>query len=443
MKPFTLRRKIAVWSAGVTGATLLVFAIGTLISVYLEQIESLDLDLREDAIEAKAALAAGLTLADLMDEPPSKAFAIIGADGTIRQASHNFPGAENFAQADDGQPRTVRFQDQSWRVISFPWHADRLWVAGHLSEVRETLFELVMAYLVALPFAAGLAAWGGGFVASRALIPVREAARAAETIGGQDLARRLPRPLVDDEIGHLTTVLNRMLERIERSYRQAERFSADASHELRTPLTIIRGEIDSLMQQPALPPNLEHKLMSLREEIDRLDRITEHLLLLAKFDAGRITVSGQTVDFSALVIEACEDIELLTSAEKLGFVWVITPNLSVRGDLLLLRRLVLNLLDNAVKHNRSAGNLRCELQPTNGHIALTVTNTGPTIPSADRKRVFERFFHSNLTGSARGHGLGLSLCLEIARAHQATLALASEQVDDTTTFVAVFPQLET
>jgi two-component system, OmpR family, heavy metal sensor histidine kinase CusS len=203
---------------------------------------------------------------------------------------------------------------------------------------------LLLAFGFSLPLVLFVAALGGWWVAGRALQPLHEFTEAAERIGAEHLNRRVEVPATDDEIRRMATVLNAMLGRLEKSFRQAQRFAADASHELRTPLTIMDGEVERLLREPALPAETERRLLSLQEEIARLQRITEQMLLLARFDAGGTGALHAPVDFSTAVRVACDDAELLATANGLTIQAEVAPNVTVRGNDGHLRQLLLNLL---------------------------------------------------------------------------------------------------
>ena len=238
------------------------------------------------------------------------------------------------------------------------------------------------------------------------------------------LDRRVVESLAKDEIQRLATSFNALLARLEKSFVQTRRFAADASHELRTPLTIMRGEVEQILRQPQLPPAALSKLVSLQDEIARLDRITEQLLQLAQFDAGHVVLEAKSIGFSELLSGICEDAELLATAGGVSFEVELKPGVRVKGDELHLRRLVLNLLDNACKYNRPAGRVRCELKEEAGDAVLTVANTGPGIQAELRDRIFERFFRADASRTnTHGHGLGLALCWEIVELHGGKLTL--------------------
>ena len=268
----------------------------------------------------------------------------------------------------------------------------------------------------------------------------RPATETAAAIEAGALELRLPPASVNDEVGRLTTMLNKMLERLEKNFRQAERFAADASHELRTPLTIMRGEIETLLTRSDLAPDIENRLLSLQEEIARLNRIIEHLLLLARFDAGQAASIREPVDLSALARETCEDAELFSSAQNIRIEAFIAADVVVSGDPGQLRRVLLNLLDNACKFNIPGGLVRCALEKDDPLARLVVTNTGPGIPPEMQSRLFKRFFRADAARVQAGHGLGLSLCREIIQAHGGEIHLAQDSQDGFTQFVVTLPQ---
>jgi len=283
---------------------------------------------------------------------------------------------------------------------------------------------------------------GSWWATGRALRPFSSLAGAIEGIHSDHLERRVPEYPAKDEIQRLASSFNALLARLEKSFAQTKRFAADASHELRTPLTIMRGEIDRVLRQPELAAAMQATLFSLQEEIARLDRITEQLLQLARFDAGQIVLKRVPVDCSALVAEACDDAELLAAAAAATLSVDIDPHLRVEGDSVHLRRLFLNLLDNACKHNRSEGRVSCSLKKVEEHVVLRIGNTGPGIPAEMRDRVFERFFRADPSRpNTRGHGLGLALCWEIVELHGGHLSLGEATMPDWTEFEVRLPAM--
>lgn len=444
MKPLSIRGKFALWAAALAGVVLVVFAIGTFVNLYEEQLESVDFEISVHQKEIQGLSPATLSAkspAELVGLEPWLALAVFDESGRVTQRSPAL--AEEFARAALNVTAMDTARDAAgttWRLTAFPAGGATVVLGYHLGEVRENVQDLLVAYGFSIPVVLVVAALGGWWVAGRALAPLRTLTAAAESIRAGNLDRRVPEAENGDEIQRLATVLNAMLSRLELSFNQAQRFAADASHELRTPLTIIHGEIARLLRTPNLERTHEEKLLSLQEEIGRLDRITEHLLLLARFDSGQAALARERVDFSALVRAACEDAELLADALKLTVTTAILPDVAVTGDSAHLRRVVLTLLDNATRYNHPQGVVHCELRVHAGEVKLRVRNSGPGIPEEARAQVFQRFFRVDSARARGGHGLGLSLSSEIVLAHGGRIELAPQTDDGGTEFVVTLPR---
>jgi heavy metal sensor kinase len=286
-------------------------------------------------------------------------------------------------------------------------------------EATELVLELAGAYAAALPLAVLVAALGVWWITRKALQPLREVAAAAEQIDAKALNRRLPQPRVQDEVGRLVQVLNHTFDRLERSFEQATRFSSDASHELKTPLTIMRGEIESALKAEVDNPRIESLLDGLLAETQRLCDIVEKLLLLSRADAGALTLRKEILDFSSVCHELVEDAEILATPKRINTEFEISSEVEVWADESYLRRMLLNLLDNAIKYNVEGGALSISLTRSGALALFRIGNTGPGIPNGQENRVFERFYRADLSRSSDtgGSGLGLSICREIVAAH--------------------------
>jgi signal transduction histidine kinase len=294
-----------------------------------------------------------------------------------------------------------------------------------LHPVQDLVGDLIFDYLLALPFVLLVGAAGSWWFAKRALLPVANITEAAKAITAERLDARLPVPLSDDEIGRLTNVLNAMFDRLQRGFEQATRFTADASHELRTPLTILRGEIEEALRTGCFDATQERVLVGLLEQTSGLQKIADNLLLLARFDAGKTPVLHDSIDLSALVREAAEDAELLASPGRIEICAEVPPGVQVCGDAHLLRRVLLNLIDNAVRYNRDGGSVGLALRCDGNEAVLVIGNTGPGIPEDRRAELFQRFFRldADRNRGTGGSGLGLSLCREILAAHDGRIEL--------------------
>jgi heavy metal sensor kinase len=292
-------------------------------------------------------------------------------------------------------------------------------------EAAELIADLASAYLTALPIAVLVSGLGVWWITRKALQPLQDVADAAELIHAKALDQRLPQPPVHDEVGRLVRVLNETFDRLERSFAQAMRFSSDASHELKTPLTIMRGEIESALRTEADNPRIESLLDSLLQQTQRLSDIAENLLLLSRADAGALTLKKEAIDFSAMCHELAEDAEILSLRKNITTKSEISPGIQACADELYLRRILLNLLDNAIKYNVEGGTVSISASKSGSCVFFRITNTGPEIPEEHTKRIFERFYRADLSRASETHGsgLGLSICREIILAHEGEIWL--------------------
>jgi len=287
-------------------------------------------------------------------------------------------------------------------------------------ETRELLIKLVVADLTALPLTVLVATFGVWWTTGKALKPLQDIADAAERIHAKALRTRIPNPPVHDEIGRLVSVLNNAFDRLERSFAQATRFSSDASHELKTPLTIMRGEIESALSNESIDPQNEKLLEGLLQQTHRLSAIVENLLLLSRADAGALNLRKVAVDFSGLCQELAADAEILALRHKIIISSAIENEVQVLADEWYLRRLLLNLLDNAIKYNLYSGKVEIFLAKSGDLASFRIANTGPEISEEHQTQIFERFYRTEDSRASEvvGSGLGLSICREIVLAHQ-------------------------
>jgi signal transduction histidine kinase len=439
MKCLSLRWRYALWSGAATSVTLCIFAAATLWFVYQEQLQVVDDELKEEALELVYALEQFDASTIEWIHHGWLSWTVFDRDGRMLRVDPALP--ETLARAVIDRQTSVAgmLHAHNRRFITVPHDDATLLVAYDMRRERAHLRLLAAFYLLALPVAGGLSLGMGWLLAARALAPLGSLTRAAETMAADKLDRRVTIPATRDEIHRLAVVFNCMLDRLERSFCQAQRFTADASHELRTPLAIIRGELDSLLAVNPLDPALEERLISLQEEIARLDRLAEQLLLLAYLDTGKALAACATVDMTQLVQEACEDADMLATAHDVQLIVDLARGVLTRGEPVMLRRLVLNLLDNATRYNASGGRVRCTLRADDQQVELRVANTGPGIPDDLHEKLFERFTRGASTRVHGGSGLGLALCREIAAMHNGKITLAGPGIPGWTEFLVRLP----
>ncbi|MES1166669.1 MAG: ATP-binding protein [Pseudomonadota bacterium] len=453
MKRWPLRWQITLWSVLITGLALVTFGAVVAFNLYSEQVEVVDTQLATDARFAFTTRAQGGDhgpvnpdwLAALPKADASLFGFVVGRTTSDRAALEARPETLRQALAQWPPVRrrfTRRVEGKKLRFGVFTEGETRLVLAASLAPVEESVGDLLGAYLIALPAVLLVVAGGSWWIARRALVPVTNITAAAASITADRLDQRLPAPATEDEIVRHIQVLNGMFDRLQRSFEQASRFTADAAHELRTPLTIMRGQIEDALRSGNFTPDQQRLLVGLPEENTGLQRISSNLLLLARFDAGKSPLERVPVDLSALVEEAREDAELLAASQHIRISGRIEPGLRVSGDAVMLRRVALNLVDNAVKFNRDDGELGLSLRTDAAEVVLSVANTGPGIPPDRQGTLFQRFYRAD-SGRNRdtgGSGLGLSLCREIVTALGGRIELARSD-GEWTEFTVRLPRL--
>jgi heavy metal sensor kinase len=306
------------------------------------------------------------------------------------------------------------------------------------------LRPLLSTFLLILPLGILAAYVLGWWLAFRAVEPVdRITTEVREITDGRSLHRRLPIPLVKDEVGRLAATLNQMLNRLERSFSALRRFTADASHELKTPLTVLRAGVERAITTPRLPQEALAPLEEALQEINRMTELVDTLLTLARADEGTAPLHRESVDLKKLVEETRETGELL--AEEAGVTMSVTAPASavvVAVDASRIRQLVLNLLTNAVKYTPSGGRVTLWLEREDGAVKLGVSDTGIGIAAGDLPHVFDRFWRADTartrTSERPGAGLGLAICKWIAEAHGGTIDVQSRSGRGTT-FTVTLP----
>ncbi|HEY7206394.1 MAG TPA: ATP-binding protein [Methylomirabilota bacterium] len=295
-----------------------------------------------------------------------------------------------------------------------------------LRRARVTLDRYVDTLTVLIPLGVGLAALGGAIIARIALRPLDRMTRTARRISAEDLSERVERPRTGDELDRLAETMNDMLARLEQAFAQSRRFAADAAHELRTPLAALRGTTEVALRGDRSPAEYRKVLTSSLEEVERLIRLSEDLLLYSRALAGP-EPAGERVDLEPLLLEGLDAGARLGQAAGVSVRIESAAPAVVRGDPTALRRALLNLVENAVKYTPRGGKVELSLVAGDGTAALTVADTGIGVDPADAERVFEPFVRLDAARSrdTGGAGLGLAIARSIVAAHRGTLTLES------------------
>ncbi len=314
-------------------------------------------------------------------------------------------------------------------------------VASSLEDVEDALRTLFIILVIAVPSALLVASLGGQFLANQALKPVDNITQTARMITSQNLNQRIKSLKVKDEISRLIETFNEMISRLDQSFHQIKQFSSDASHELKTPLTILKGEVEVALRKERTSQDYEQILRSNLEEINRMSKIVDNLLLLARTETGEIRLFKEEVNLSQIVSEVVTQLTKLAHAKDLQIVATNHhEDIPLYGDALRIREMLLNLIENSIKYTEPGGSISVSLEKNAPHslpgeeegsydgVKIVVSDTGIGIAKEDQERIFGRFFRVDKarSGEQGGSGLGLSICRWIVEAHQGEISVESE-----------------
>ncbi len=337
---------------------------------------------------------------------------------------------------------TVAVEGTDWRIGAFGGRHHTVFAGVTLDQFDADVRMKRRYFLMAIPLGFLLSAGAGWLVAGKAVRPVERITEMAEHVTAKGLDERVRiTGHEDQEFARLVNVINGMMERLERSFHQSARFSADASHELKTPLAVMRGEIERGLQECAPGSAEEQRFLDLAEEVHRLKQITENLLVLSRADSGSLRVEKQVLSLSELVTQFSEDVEILCEQASLSFQADIAPDVIISADRGLLLSVLHNLASNAVKYNREDGEVKCIVRELENNVVIEFHNTGPGIPESQQDKIFDRFYRADEARSREvdGFGLGLNIAAEITRANGGELILLGSD-ENWTRFAVVFPQ---
>ena len=351
---------------------------------------------------------------------------LILASDAFRSLGRNSWGMDHGFETLRGRRNEYRAYTRRFASLGQPYE---LIVLRSLHAQNQMLENLRLAFAWLIPVGLALAATGGFFLAHKTLAPIAAMGAQAGRITAANLHERLSVKNPSDELGRLGSSFNSLLDRLDQSFERQRRFIADASHELRTPVAILSGEAEvALSRNSRTAEEYRESLASLHREAKRLARIVDDLFTLTRADSGQYPLSPQDFYLDELVGSCVHSARTLAAAKNIS-VAVNTPGeLPICADESLLRRLFLNLIDNAVKYTPPGGSITIESRSVSGGYEVAVCDTGPGIPDDLRGRIFERFFRvdparSRSAQNGGGAGLGLSIALWIAEAHHGSLEL--------------------
>lgn len=422
----SIRARLTAWYAVVLGAMLIVYATATFLAVRHEFLEQLDQQLHDDFETAE----------ELLTRVPDGRLTWAGGEhhdveGEVRRvyevwspageplhrsgAAVALPPPRFASSGSSYRYETIAANGERWRALTAPVSIAGNAVVLRVSRSEERLLyqlrEILVVLILGFPLVIALAGVGGYILARRALAPIDHLSADARRITAERLHERLSVANPSDEIGRLTAVINETFARLEASFDQLRRFTADASHELRTPLAAVRGIGEAAVAERRTPPEYEEAIGSMLEEIDRLTNLVDTLLRLSHGDAGTIRLTREPLDLSLLASEVAASLGILAEERQQRITLDLAEGTVVSVDRLVLREAITNVLDNAIKYSPTRSTIAIRVERVDDQAVVTITDEGPGIPPEHRERIFHRFFRVDVARSRDAGGTGLGLAI--------------------------------
>jgi two-component system, OmpR family, sensor kinase len=362
----------------------------------------------DEQIEASLRAQADAAAAGAVVQREESVAQVLDADGEVVRGFAR-PLAEPTTREHFVDREVAGLDDNPYRLLVVPAEGGQTVVVGASLEDRDdALGGLLAAFLVGGPIALGLSTLLGYLLAGALLRPVEDMRRRAAEISTERAGQKLPLPQAHDEIFRLGTTLNEMLGRLEAGIARERRFVADASHELRTPLALLSTELELAQRRPRSPAELRAALDSAAEEVDRLTRLAEDLLVLARADEGQLPLRREEIQVKDLL-------ETVAGRFNQNVEVGVQDGDSIVGDRLRLEQALGNLVDNARRHG--AGTIRLQAERRDDRIELRVSDEGPGFPPELLPHAFDRFTRGDEARERGGTGLGLAIVAAVAKAH--------------------------
>src|SRR5258706_2596966 len=443
----SVRTRLTVWYATVLALSLIAFAVlvyyaaasifyarqdellrstaETVASAYVQELEE----------EQSVAKANEVVLAQMVF--PNRYVEVADADGRVVAWSSNLAGHQLTVPAavlSEARQDGAFVVLNQLRVAVVPLSVDPskqigfAIVAGPLSGVDERLRRLRRDFLFGVPLILALASVGGYFLARKSLSPIALMNQQTQLITAKNLSARLDVAHPRDEVGRLATTINELLARLDAVFQEQKRFITDASHELRTPLAVLRGETEVALQQERATAEYKESLALIKDEAERLSRIVVNLFMLARQPVDTPSMVNEPVRLDGVGADCVRAAHVLAMQKGLRLkIEGALPPVTVSGDDEMLKRMLLNLLDNSVKYTASGGEISVALRSQNGDARIVVTDTGIGIAESDQRRIFDRFYRVDKARSRAlgGAGLGLSIARWIVEGHGGSLSVES------------------
>jgi heavy metal sensor kinase len=456
----TIRLRVTLLTGGLSFVVILGFSLFLYLSLNWELYQFVDKNLRSrsqtllDTIDIENGVAR-FNQGDIIDYKPQEddAAHIVSLSGeAIDQLGEEYVPPASFVTHPINRVFTYRFvefegpehkqDNEVFRLLIIPIIDQGKVIAylqvGHeIDDVQEALTRLLQLLLLTGPMLVGASLFGGFWLTAKALAPIDAIRRRAASIQASDLHQRLE-ITTKDEVGQLAKTFNAMLDRLEESFLRQHRFTADASHELRTPLSIISGEVEITLNRPRSEAEYIQTLQSIGTEAQRMNRLVDDLLLLARADANKLQLAREYFDLVELLKLLVEQMQNQTICNGVCFTLDLPEALTIFGDRDHLTEMLINLLENIVYH-APASQALVSAHQKGSLVEIILKDNGPGIAPEHLAHIFERFYRADPVrgASAARSGLGLAISQEIAAAHGGAIKIHSEPGKGTTVTITL------
>lgn len=432
----SIRLRLTLWYSAVLLLGLAAFGAGMWFVLKQRLFAAVDATLQQriQGLKTTLEVEAKLPASDLRQELIE--FASEVPEGTLMQLHDEhgvaiLPAANTAWMPEDSGFRTVSHGGRTYRILSAAIEANgvryRATAGADLRMTRQVAEDFRYFLLLTIPVVLILAGLGGYWISSRALAPVDEITRVAKSISVQNLSRRLEVPRTNDEIQRMSEAWNDVLERLDTAVNRIRQFTADASHELRTPVAFVRATAELALRRERSVIDYRNALSQIRAETERMTELTENLLALARVEGNGVSLPLENTNLGRLVSDVVEQTQPAAVEKGITVIRQTEYDVLSPANEPALRRLLLILLDNALKHTPSGGKVTVQTVRMANAVSLEVADTGEGIATEVLPHIFERFYTGDpMRKSGGGAGLGLAIAQAIAHAHNSSLTVESE-----------------
>jgi heavy metal sensor kinase len=447
---FPIKWKLTIWYGAMLALILIIFSGGVYIYFENSLMNSIDTKIKSIA----DVLSSSITDANsrsifgnferylentLGKRPKGKFIQIIDPSGKIGAKMNDMETDvvpvpfSTFQRGSKGEIvyETVVNANSRTRIVTIPIIENKqvsfVQVGSSLTDFDETMKKLLIIMIISIPTSIGVTIIMGYFMARKTLKPVDQIRRAAVKISSSNLDERIDIKGRKDELGRLAETFNAMIARLKDSFQRINQFSIDVSHELKTPLTILKGETEVVLRKDRNNEEYKNLLQSNLEEIDRMARIIDDLLLLSKADRKDMKLNIENISLRDLVANVCMSMKIFADSKEITLVVDELADVRLIGDELKLRRMLWNIMENGIKYTPKGGVVNISSYTNNGFVCVNVTDNGMGISGEDIKYIFDRFYRADRSRKREsGSGLGLSISKWIAEAHKGTIEVTSQ-----------------